>query len=428
MQSIFPFLKEIHNKGFFHLFSANILIQVFAFASQLFVAGILAPEDLGRIKIIQTFLSIFSIIAIMGFNSSTLKLCSEAHVSDEQRNRIFKSALLFTFISSISVYVIVLVLNIFGLFSTDTYIQWLIPLGLFPVISNSLFQIYVAYTQAIKQIKLMSRLTISNKLISIAGIILLTYFLGIKGYYLAYNLSFILMLVVCFYVFRRRLNIKLFSSQAGGTSYQPMLQKHWQYARPSMFANLFAEVSVYIDIILISLFFSKEGMTDIGFYSFALTLTVILRLFPGTVQQISLPYFSSFSHDKDAFLHTYKRYNKILYLVVTLTLIAAVILVPILLHWVYAGKYIPSIQYFLPLAVGWSIRQLAQLQSGAIFGLGKIEYTAYNNLISIFINTALFAVALNYWGLLGAAYASIISNTIYLFISRYFFKKALRTA
>jgi len=70
-------LQNIRQKGFFHLLSANLLIQVVAFFSQLFVAGILSPDDIGRIKVIQTFLSIFSVVAGMGFSSSTLKLCSE---------------------------------------------------------------------------------------------------------------------------------------------------------------------------------------------------------------------------------------------------------------------------------------------------------------------------------------------------------------
>ena len=77
------FLRKIQEKGFFHLLSANILIQIFAFASQLFVAGILSPEDIGRIKIIQTYLSVFSVIAGMGLNASTLKICSEGREHKE---------------------------------------------------------------------------------------------------------------------------------------------------------------------------------------------------------------------------------------------------------------------------------------------------------------------------------------------------------
>lgn len=82
--NITQILNEIKQKGFFHLLSANLLIQAVAFASQLFVAGILSPEDIGRIKFIQTLLSVFSIFAGMGFSASTLKLCSENRTETEK--------------------------------------------------------------------------------------------------------------------------------------------------------------------------------------------------------------------------------------------------------------------------------------------------------------------------------------------------------
>lgn len=414
-QNIF---HNIRQKGFFHLLSANILIQVVAFASQLFVAGILAPDDIGRIKIIQTYLSIFSIVAGMGFNASTLKLCSESRSSDEQTSLI-RSALFFTILSTVSLYLIILILNLFGIFTSDKLIQWLIPLGIFPIISNSLFMVFVSYFQATKKIKLISNLTISNKLISVVAIIILTYFFGIKGYYLAYNLSFILMLFVCFRVFRTVLsNNNLQSTNAAN------FLIHWQYAKPSMIASLLSELSAYIDILLLNLFI--DDMHKIGFYSFAITLTVALRILPSTVQQITIPYFSSLANNKIDFLKVFKRYNKILYGIVGGTLIIALICIPFFIHWIFGGKYDESMPYFMLLATGWSIRQLTQLQSAAIFGLGKLQFSVYISLISLAFNIVIYSIALNYFGLLGAAYASILSGIVILLASRFFFQKAQR--
>jgi len=202
--------QQFYKRGFFHLLSANIFIQLVSFASQLFVAGILAPADMGRIKIIQTYLSIFSIVAGMGFNTSVLKLCSEER-SFSDKKKIFQSALLFTILSTLSLYFIIIILNAFGILSTDKIIQTLIPLGLFPIVTNSLFMVFVAYFQATKKIKLISNLTVLNKLIAIIAIISFTCWLGIKGYYLAYNLSFILMLFVSFRVCGSAFIAKTFS-------------------------------------------------------------------------------------------------------------------------------------------------------------------------------------------------------------------------
>jgi len=409
-------INNIRQKGFFHLLSANVLIQVVAFASQLFVAGILSPDDLGRIKIIQTYLSIFSIIAGMGFNASTLKLCSENRTKDEQVT-LFKSALFFTVTSTLILYIIILCLNFFHLFSSDKLIQWLIPLGLFPIISNSLFMVFVSYFQATKKIKLMSNLTISNKLIAIAAIVILTYYSGIKGYYVAYNLSFLLMLLVCIRVF----HLSFFKSTRFNSA-KTQFSTHWQYANKSMFANLLSEMSAYVDIILLNFFITN--MQQIGYYSFALTITVVLRLFPGTVQQITTPYFSTLANDKDNFIAAFRKYNRILYAAVAITLVIALLTVPFLIHWIFTGKYDQSMTYFPLLAIGWSLRQLTQLQSGAIFGLGKIQYNAYISLISLIFNIIVISICLHYFNLIGAAYASILNGLVFILSSRYFYRKA----
>ena len=409
--------QNIRQKGFFHLLSANLLIQVVSFASQLFVAGILSPDDIGRIKIIQTYLSIFSIVAGMGFNSSTLKLCSENRTTEE-KNSLFESALFFTIFSTVSLYLIILILNIFDIFSSDKLIQWLIPLGLFPIISNSVFIVFVSYFQATNRIKLISNLTISNKLISIVAIVLLTYCFGIKGYYVAYNLSFILMLFVCFRVYGSIKKFNIFSFK--NLSHFSI---HWNYAKTSMFGYLLSEISAYVDILLLNFF--VNDMHLIGYYSFALTITVVMKIIPYTVQQITIPYFSALAQQKNEFLIAFKRYNKILYLIIAITLFAVLLFVPFLLHMIFEGKYDPSMQYFPFLAIGWSLRLLAQLQYGAIFGLGKINYNVYTSLISLLFNILIISVSLYLFGIMGAAYSSVLGGLVYILCSMYFFRKAI---
>lgn len=410
-------LQKIRQKGFFHLLSANILIQIVAFTSQLIVAGILMPEDIGRIKIIQTYLSIFSIIAGMGFNVSTLKLCSENRTKEE-RDILFRTGLLFTIISTICLYILILLLNYFHIFTRDTLIQWLIPLGLFPIISSSLFSVITSYFQAANKFKTLSALTISNKVISIIGILILTCLWGIKGYYIAYNLGLILMLLVCFKV------IRIEHSRTSLSDRFSYFSSHWKYAKSSLWANLLSEMSAYVDIVLIGLFITD--MHQIGFYSFALTITILFRLFPSTVQQITSPLFSSISSQKEQFQIAFKRYNKMLYLVVTITFLAAWLAIPPIVHFVFNGKYDESMHYFPFLAFGWSLRQLVQLQSAAIFGLGKIHYNALVSFITLLVNSLIISISLHFYGLMGAAYASIPGGLFFVCLSRYYFHKALR--
>jgi O-antigen/teichoic acid export membrane protein len=411
-------LRSVSQKGFFHLLSANVLIQAVAFGSQLLVAAILAPDDIGRIKIIQTYLSIFSIVAGMGFNASTLKLCSENRTEQEQAS-LFRSGLYFTLITTILTYLLMLILNGLHLFSSDQLINNLIPLGLLPIITNSLFMMFVAYFQATKRIKLMSGLVGWNKLIAIVALLVFAYQWGIKGYYWAYNLSFIIMLLVCLKyssdVFRNKFSFKFNFSD---------FKVHWKYAKLTTLCNVFSEIAAYADILIIGVF--VKDMQQIGYYSFALTLTVMVRLLPGTVQQVSIPYFSSQSNDSIDFMARFKYFNAILSTIIGVTLIALLITVPIAIQFIFGEKFMPAIPFFVPLVIGWSIRQLLQLQVSVIFGLGKVEYNLYTSIISLIFNVLIVSICLHYFSLIGAAYASIPSGIVVVLCSFYYLRRLNR--
>jgi O-antigen/teichoic acid export membrane protein len=109
---------------------------------------------------------------------------------------------------------------------------------------------------------------------------------------------------------------------------------------------------------------------------------------------------------------------------VFLSLIAVWLLIPEIIHLIFSGKYDNSMQYFIFLAIGWSLRQLTQLQSSAIFGLGKIQYNAYICLITLIFNILLITIFLHFFGLMGAAYSSVFGGLVFLLTSRYFYHKA----
>ena len=411
------FVNKVAGMGFFHLLSANVLIQLFAFASQLFVAGILSPDDLGRIKIIQTYLSIFSVIAGMGFNASTLKICSENRTSEENAG-YFNTALIFTIASTAFFYIVILLLNAFNIFTSDVLLKMLIPMGLFPVISNTLFLLYISFFQARKEVKLFSTLTVYNKLISIIAIIVFSWLWGIKGYYIAFNLSFILMIFIAVKAIRKFHRFRI------DKNFREKLKGHWFYAKSNILASVFGETSGMIDVILIS--FLISNMEDIGYYSFALTLTIALRIFPATVQQITIPYFSSFDSTKESFLIIYRKYNRLLSIVVVVSLALFLLAMPVVLSLVFRGKYDNSVTFLYFLAIGWSIRNVNQLQSAAIFGLGKIKYNAVVGLIVLIFNLIAYPIFIHYFGIIGAAYASIPSGIVFWLSSRFYMQKAIR--
>jgi O-antigen/teichoic acid export membrane protein len=199
---------------------------------------------------------------------------------------------------------------------------------------------------------------------------------------------------------------------------------HWEYARPSFFSNILAELSAYADILFIN--FLITDIYGIGQYSFALTLTVLYRILPSTVQQITTPYFSGLSNNKFSFSQAYKKYSKLLILIIIVCLILGVLLVPPIIAFLFDGKFNATFKYFIPLSIGWSIRQFNQIQSAALFGLGKINYIANSQLLSLFFNIIVIYISLHFWGLQGVSYASIICSVFAISVVALYLKKAKR--
>lgn len=421
MNNVFKaFISNIKEKGFFHLLSANALIQVVSFASYLFVAHLLTPDDIGRIKFIQVLTSIFSIIGGMGFGLSILKICSEQRPY-AYKKIIFNAAFLFTLLSTLCSYLlIVAMIRCKGLLTTDQTTISIAPFAFLPIILGTLFAQIVAYLQALKKIKILSALTTTNKVLTIILILIFSYFYGLKGYFWALNLGLLLILLHSF----QKIRTDIQPSNINFKKQAKLFSIHWQYARPALFSNLLSDTTSFIDIILINFLFSN--LTEIGYYSFALTLIVALRIVPATVQQISNPYFSENGTNKSIVHQHFVRYGKLLLLIIILSFIAFLVIVPLSIQ-TFFSSYTPSIPYLIPLAIAWSIRQYNKIIAAALFGMGKINYIAYTQLISLIINIIVIPLSLKQWGLVGVSWSLIPCFCLNVLVMYLFYKKAIHS-
>ncbi|MFB6320377.1 oligosaccharide flippase family protein [Saccharicrinis sp. FJH54] len=402
-------LSDVGKMGFFHLLSANFFIQIITFSSGLFVAWILSPEQIGQIKVLQTYSGLAIIIAGLGFNTSTLKLCSEKRGSEETYY-LFKKAIHYTVISTIVAYLIFSALAFMGLISADPIINKVLPLyfiALFPLTLNYL---QISYLQALKRIKELASIQTITKLISLFLIIGLTYFFGFKGFIYSTIAGSTLTFIVMF----RRTCIK--QENRKKFNFKHAFRTHWFYAKFSFLANALSNISLYLDIFLLNYFISDR--TELGYYSFAITLIIVLRLFTTTVQQITTPYFSERSNNKDEWKRVFKKYNRLLFLLSILIGIAAFISIKPALHLMFSGKYDNSVIYFRYLILAWFFRNMYALRGVALLGLGKINLNFYASLIALPVNSGLMYYFITQYNTIGATYGSI-AGAIFSYLIMY---------
>ena len=416
-------IKNVANKGFFYLFTAQGLILVAGFASQFFVAGFLEPTGMGRIKIMQTYLNLSALVCGLGFDTSLLKLASENR-NDTEKKKLYQTAFLMTVISFIFIYTFLCGLSFLNLISSDPVISKVFPVYLLFLLPLALQQVQLAYYQARKKIRMMARLQFTVKLISILFIIIFTYLFKLDGYVSTVVFTGFIGIVIF------ELGIKNIKIHASYFRFDfKFLKNMWHLAGYALIANIVAMVAATIDIYLINYLIADRK--EVGFYMFALTILSVYQLFPITIQQVAFPFFSEQSSLHEKWYRSYLKYNRLNHLLVLCIFTAGLLLLPAIIKFVFSGKYDRSIYYFLFLSFAWMIKWSNMIKGTALMGYGRFDINFLSSLITLVLSVPIVFILIRYYGLEGAVagmtIAAIISYVTVYFMFHSFNRKLSRT-
>lgn len=415
-EQIDSLLKGVANKGFFHLFAANVFIYLFSFASQFFVAGFLTVVQLGQIRILQTYLSFAVLFSVFGFNTSVVKLCSEDRKEGEVRY-LFRKSLSYIAVTSVIACIVVAILNGVNLISGEKEIKYYFFILIISIIPQAFDSIFTSFLQARRLIKQYSKINVVVKFISVSGIILCTWQLGMPGYIAMYIGGFFLSFAVLATYIKKH-------SHAEVIPVDKPFKLHFKIAYIALLTNLLGQFFNYFDVFLMNYMVSDR--VAIGFYSFALTLTLGMTIYRTTVSQIVVPYLSNISGGSQALQKKAKVYGRINIYVSLLLTVAFVLLIPILVKFIYAEKFTNSMVFFFILCVSEMFYSINSFKGYTILAIGEIKYNFYGSVISGMISLVLSFVGLKIYGLIGLAIGKMLNNAIYCIIVNVIYKYALQ--
>lgn len=411
-------IKNVANKGFFYLFAAQGFILIVGFVSQFFVAGILDPTDIGRIKIMQAYIELSALICGLGFNTSLLKLASENR-EDAENKQLYQTAFLVTLISFVFIYLFLYLLSFLRMVSADPVISQIFPIYALFLLPLSLQSIQLAYYQARKKIKKMAKLQLIVKAISIIFIIIFTFFFKLNGYVLTVvSTGFLAILIFELGIKNIRLNASYFKLDS------KLVKGMWHLAGYALITNIVGMLTAHIDIYVINYLITDRQ--EVGYYMFALTILSVYQLLPATIQQVAFPFFSEQSFDHEKWYNSYLKYNKLNHLLVVLVVAAGIFLLPVLVRFAFSGKYDRSIYYFVFLSIAWMIKSANIMKGTAIMGYGRFDVNFLASLIILGLTFPFVFIFIKYYGLNGAIIGmilgSVISYVTVFFIFRWFNK------
>ncbi|MFJ9383231.1 flippase [Peribacillus sp. NPDC101481] len=412
IKKTFADLYQLANKvGFLHLLSANLLIQISAFGGQIFLTRILSVEDIGTIKVLQSYLNILILVASLGLNTSVLKLCSE-DISKKKQKSIFNISFLITIVSSFIIMLIVINLVNVSIINVDNLIK--IYIFLIPILS--LTNLIIVYLQSQQKIKTMSIIQSYTKIFIVIFSTLFAYWLGLEGYiYSLVILNFISFIVILLFI-RREMNFKyIFNITI------PKLKNIFNNGLFAFGSNLLGTLMSNVNIIMAT--FLTINSKEIGYYSIAQLIISAMMMFPATLGQIMIPKISRVSHnveDVKILLKKYQIRNTIISISVALI---AGIFAPFILPLVFGEKYSNSVFYLEILLIGFIFWSIYSPKGITLMSVGRSDINLYINTIATILNITINYFFISRYGMYGAAIANTITYLLTIFINGYFFNK-----
>ena len=412
IRSTFFNLYRLANKvGFFHLLSANMLIQITSFGGQIFLTRILSVEDIGTIKVMQSYLNVLVILATFGLNTSVLKLCSE-NVSEEEKKSMFSFSFFITLFVSL-----ILILGVISLYHLSIInVDYLFTIYIFLIPCLSLTSIVIAYLQSQQKIKTISSVQSLSRIFVVVLSTLFAFWTGITGYINSLVILNFCVFILVFIYIKKEISLKYFFNVT-----KSKIRKIFNVSIYSFGTNLFIVLLANLNIIIASLL--NVNQNTIGLFSIAQLIITVVLLIPSTLGQIMIPKISKVSHDKVQVKKIFRKYsviNKILSIAVPIFIgLIAPFIIPIL----FGENYSKSVLFLEILLFGYVFRSLYAPIGNTLLSVGCSNIIFYMNLTSVILNILLNYFLILKFGMYGAAIANTITYFISFLIYNYCFKR-----
>ena len=400
LKKILANISYLKAKGFFDLLSVNFLTQFLGFGSLLLVAKFLTSEELGAVKILQSYTAIFVILAGFGFNSAVLKVCAEDR-TDNEKDGILRLAVSRAGITTIITMLLIIALAVSGLITSSQYLSFWLIVYATSIPLQVLAAIFIVFLLAKKQIKEMARSQAIVKIQSVIIIVACSLLWGFKGFIFATIAAYALGL----WPFLRQIKLGFLT-----TSLEQKPPRFMKYALFSMLANGINQMGQLGDVFILDHF--TEDRATIGYYALALIFIAAARQVTGTVQSITTPYFSEHDHDETWFRHhlivNQGRMAGLSVLVAVGVFILAWIIVPL----VYGTAYSPALVFLAILLIKYIVWSSSAVMGAALLGLGMMHYSFVVVAIATPIGLMLSYLLLQQFGVIGVAWGQVGASVV----------------
>jgi len=416
-------LKTIFNYKFVkdsaYTFASFIFIALSGIIVNVLIGNNYEVSSLGIFNQSVAIYMIFSILSVLGLNTSVVKYIAQYNQDKKTQKEIFTTAFILTlcfslFITSFLLFLAYLFPVIY--FNKDVTKATIITLFSLPFLS--LNKIFMALQNALRHMKAYS-IVQSVRWLIILGFIFISIILNKSFYFLMYTFLFSELLIFIYFIL---FYSDYFSIKA---KYSSWYKKNFNFGIKSVLLGFLSEIYNKIDIFLIGFLLSNYY---VGIYSFAAEIAKGLLLVGSIIQLNINPIVSNLTNNGD--IATLKKYtlsiSKLMYLIIIPIIFLAAFLFPLFINLFMSEKaYLESIPIFYILLPGVFILSVYYF-AGAYLTMANYLNESFIILAIVLIyNTLTCILFITLFGFWGAAISTSTTYILLVLLFHYFIKKKM---
>lgn len=387
--------RFLHGKGFFHLLTGNFLGQFLSVAMIFVVAKLVTKEELGSLRVLQSYLMVLIPVSAFGANVTLLKFCSENR-PEEEKQAIFSYGIRRLAFTALAAALIFCGVVKAGYLTPSAQIAgwavvlvWTVPL-------QNLMDACSWYLQSQRKLVETAKLIAAVRGQNFVLAVLATWIFGMPGFLYGLLFGFLAALVPIV-------------KAVGPTTFAVRPIRPPKFDRLSFQAWVSSSLSVamvYADSYLLDHYIKDRS--QIPDYQMGAIFSLAAMQITATAQNIAAPFYSERSHDDAWMRHKMLHFQGKLFASSLAIAVALLGVTWLVIHFIYPN-YTGAVGYTAILLLRYVVLAGSGILSMGLLGKGRHEWNALGSLAGMIVGVTVGLTLLPRMGASGIAWGQVAS-------------------
>ena len=419
MEKIKLKVQTLLKTGFFHVFGSNVINKIIGFMSSMVLVRILSKTEYGAFTYAWNIYCIIALFNGMGVESGTLQLASEHSGDKDYARQISDYGTRVGLVFNVGLSLATFGIGLFAPLTINGAKVLVCSMFAMPFF-QFLYNMYSTYLRSQKMNKEYSQMSVTNTAILFIASALFAFLFREMGLIIGHYTAYIVACLMGAIYYRIHLLNR--DRHDLGEDKKILLK----ISLISMMNNGLSQLMYLIDVFVIGIVAPEE--TILASYKVATMIPTALAFIPTSLIVYVYPYFAEHKDDGKWCIN---RYKQILFgLGGANALISAVLwlFAPLIVRILYGTQYLDSVPVFRVLALSYFFSGTFRTISGNLLVTQrKLRFNLFVAVISSAVNIVADYYFIQWWGSMGAAYATVLVIMITSIMSTAYLIKTFRS-